>query len=168
MEKSLWGPLLGVVIALGAFWFFQSKAYSKILLKTDRTKTAFLKTQIGEGTFFVEIANTPQKRTLGLSYRAQLDHDRGMLFIFDKAGPYSFWMKGMNFPLDFVWLSGETIIDVTENVPPPCGKNILTKCIQMLRTVTANKPFNQVLELNGGMVKKYHITPGEQIRFLKD
>lgn len=48
----------------------------------------------------VEIADTPERRRIGLSKRASLPADYGMFF--DKAGTY--WMKDVQFPLDLVFV----------------------------------------------------------------
>lgn len=48
----------------------------------------------------VEYAETPKDRGMGLSLRPDLDSGSGMLF--DKVGAY--WMKGVNFPLDILFL----------------------------------------------------------------
>ena len=68
---------------------------------------------IGSVTFAAEIANTGELRTKGLSERDALDSETGMLFIFDDGRASAFWMKGMRFPLDFVWIgSGCTVVAV--------------------------------------------------------
>lgn len=58
--------------------------------KTSRTKCAA----------FVEIADTAERRRVGLSKRASMDDMGGMFF--DCKGP--FWMKDVNFPLDLCYL----------------------------------------------------------------
>lgn len=55
-----------------------------------------------------EIADTPEERSLGLSGRPGLAADRGLLFVFDRAGLHSFWMKDMRFPIDIIWLVRRT------------------------------------------------------------
>ena len=58
--------------------------------KTGKTKCAA----------FVEIADTAERRRVGLSKRASMDEMGGMFF--DCKGP--FWMKDVNFPLDLCYL----------------------------------------------------------------
>lgn len=75
------------------------------------------------GDIYVRVAHTDITRELGLSYFKTLPADQGMLFLFDQPGRYPFWMKGMNFPLDIIWLkkvSGDTfqVVYVAENVDP--------------------------------------------------
>ncbi len=75
------------------------------------------------GNIYVRVAHTDITRELGLSYFKTLPADQGMLFLFDQSGRYPFWMKGMNFPLDIIWLkkvSDNTfrVVYVAENVDP--------------------------------------------------
>lgn len=75
--------------------------------------------QIGTTTIIAEIADTKEKRGLGLSGRPALPADGGMLFVFDQPGNYGFWMKDMNFPIDIVWLdANKKIIGTTKNLQP--------------------------------------------------
>jgi uncharacterized membrane protein (UPF0127 family) len=40
--------------------------------------------------------------------------------VFNAEAEHGFWMKGMRFPLDFIWISGDRrVVALTENVPPP-------------------------------------------------
>ncbi|MEO0077233.1 MAG: DUF192 domain-containing protein, partial [candidate division WOR-3 bacterium] len=66
----------------------------------------------------VELANTPEKRALGLMHRKQLDWNSGMLFIFEQEGIYPFWMKFTQIPLSIAFISRDNVIlDILEMVP---------------------------------------------------
>jgi uncharacterized membrane protein (UPF0127 family) len=65
----------------------------------------------------VEVARTRAEQTLGLGERDSLAWDRGMLFVYDRPGFYGFWMKGMRFDIDIVWIRDGRIVDVTHRVP---------------------------------------------------
>ncbi len=60
---------------------------------------------IAERKVKVDLATTPEAHAQGLSGRKELKENEGMLFVFDKPGKYSFWMKDMNFPIDIIWVS---------------------------------------------------------------
>ena len=65
-----------------------------------------------------EVANTMKKRAEGLMYREHLAKDRGMLFTFDQAQPWTFWMKNTKIPLDIIWMNEKKqIIHIARNVP---------------------------------------------------
>jgi uncharacterized membrane protein (UPF0127 family) len=69
--------------------------------------------RVGDQTFFVEVADTSEARSIGLMHRKKLSPDAGMLFVFDTPGQHQFWMKNTLIPLDVIWISPEKkIIDV--------------------------------------------------------
>lgn len=104
----------------------------------------------------IEIADTEQKRTLGLSNRSFLPENSGMLFVFDKPDYYSFWMKDMFFPLDFIWIDQNLrIIDITKNVDPKTYPEIFKP----------KMPAQYVLEVNAWWADKLQAKIGDQIFF---
>ncbi len=72
-----------------------------------------------QGSVYAEVVDTPQSRAKGLSGRASLADDEGMLFIFEHPGKYGFWMKDMLFPIDMIWISENgTVMHIERNVSP--------------------------------------------------
>lgn len=65
----------------------------------------------------VEIAETPEERTAGLSGREEVPADTGMLFVLPERGP-GFWMKDTLVPLSVAFLArcGE-IVDIMDMEP---------------------------------------------------
>ncbi|MCH9010190.1 MAG: DUF192 domain-containing protein [Chloroflexi bacterium] len=117
---------------------------------------------IGSVTFAAEIANTGELRTKGLSERDALDSQTGMLFIFDDGRASAFWMKGMRFPLDFVWIgSGCTVVAVTKNVPNVAPETPVSALPLYKSFVEAE--YN--LEINAGEVEKLGIGIGDPVTF---
>lgn len=145
MKKIL---LLLAILSFGGLVFI-----SKGLSPADvKFKTIY----INSHKFIVEIADTDEKRVKGLSDRDTLAQNAGMLFVFPTPGFYRFWMKDMKFPLDFVWINDDRIVDLTENVPA-------TTSSSDLKTFTAKYPFDKVLEVNAGTVKLFNIAIGDTI-----
>jgi hypothetical protein len=64
-----------------------------------------LQVQVGAQTFNVSIAASDFARQRGLSGRPHLNKEAGMWFVFPEPGVQGFWMHGMNFPIDLIWLS---------------------------------------------------------------
>ena len=84
----------------------------------------------------------------------------GMLFVFESGAASSFWMKGMRFALDFVWISsGCEVVGVTVDVPPPASAN------SNLATYSSPAPAAYVFEINAGEVAAHDIAVGDPVRF---
>lgn len=73
---------------------------------------------IGDAAFDVEIVDTFLSRAKGLSGRLALPRGKGMLFVFPDTQVQNFWMKDMHFPIDIVWIYGNHVVGITENIPP--------------------------------------------------
>jgi len=110
--------------------------------------------KINESTFLVLIADTPDKRALGLSGRKDLALGQGMLFVFDEPGDYPFWMKDMNFSIDILWINENyKIVYILENVAPETYPNAFASPEKSLF----------VLELPMGTVAEKGIKKGDTI-----
>ena len=107
-----------------------------------------------------EIADNKDKRTKGLSDRISLATDSGMLFVYPEPDKYIFWMKGVKFPLDFIWISGDKIVDIFENVQPP----IEGQKDSDLPVYSSPQMVDKVLELNAGVAQKLNLKVGDIIK----
>lgn len=114
---------------------------------------------INDNKIKVEIADTQGKRSKGLGGRESLASDSGMLFIFPKEDKYPFWMKGLNFPLDFVWIKGDKVVDILQNIPPPAEG---TKD-ESLPIYLPKEEVDKVLEVNAGTSERLNIKVGDKI-----
>ncbi|MEM2238061.1 MAG: DUF192 domain-containing protein [Candidatus Caldarchaeum sp.] len=105
----------------------------------------------------VEVADTPEKRALGLSGRDMLPEGWGMLFVFKKPVRYSFWMYGMSFPLDVIWISEDgRVVYVVENAKP-CPVD------DICQPYEPSEDALYVAEVNAGFLKKYQIGVGSRV-----
>ena len=114
-----------------------------------------IQSQKGEVGFQVEVAATPEKRELGLMYRRDLPATHGMLFIFPAERVNSFWMKNTPLPLDMIFISRDRRIVgiVHETVPFSLdGRSV-------------SVPSQYVLEINGGLSRRYGFKTGDVVRF---
>lgn len=125
------------------------------ILQTLGKKTS--KISINDHVIRVEIASSPISQSKGLSNRTSLKDDEGMLFTFPRKDLYSFWMKEMNFPLDFIWIDKETVVDVSRNIP------VFTS--GELQTYSGRLPYDKVLEISAGSADKYGIKIGDKVTF---
>lgn len=105
----------------------------------------------------VEIADTVEERAVGLMNRSELSRDRGMLFIFEQPGKYSFWMKNTLISLDIVWISESfEIVEIEEDVQP-C---VTSEC----KSYGGSVPAQYVLEVNTGEVERNGFAKGDLVQ----
>jgi hypothetical protein len=74
---------------------------------------------VGDHAVVVEIVRTPAEQSLGLGNRDSLEWGRGMLFVYEKTGFLSFWMKRMRFDIDIVWIRDGRVVGISAFVPYP-------------------------------------------------
>src|SRR5579872_3076587 len=119
--------LLGCLILLAIVIFWPMKSQAPATFGTTEYKTTTL--TMGKGAsvevFNAEIADTPALQELGLSYRPSIGKNDAMLFVFPVSTPnLQFWMNGMNFPLDIIWLdSDKKIVFMEKNLSPATYPN---------------------------------------------
>ncbi|HEY4521530.1 MAG TPA: DUF192 domain-containing protein [Candidatus Paceibacterota bacterium] len=102
----------------------------------------------------VELADTEEKRTKGLSGIKKLQENSGMLFIFEIPAEYHFWMKDMRFPLDIIWIGeNKKIVAISENIFPETYP----------ASFSPSEPVKYVLEVNAGWTNKNGVRVGEFI-----
>jgi uncharacterized membrane protein (UPF0127 family) len=140
------------VLAFGAGWYFFFGRANAALSRTS--------VSIGSATFSVEVASTFAEQARGLSYRTSLGENAGMLFTFSSSTVQSFWMKDMHFPLDMIWISGDTVDGFAQNVPAPASGTALWS----LPIYASPDHTDKVLEVNAGMVAKYNIKVGDSVK----
>lgn len=94
----------------------------------------------GEKKLIVEVADSDCKRMLGLSGRSSIRDEEGMLFDFENTGEHGFWMKGMQFPIDILWLDDNLkIVNIEKSLTPSTfpkiyGKNFISKYVLEVRS----------------------------------
>jgi uncharacterized membrane protein (UPF0127 family) len=141
-KKLLLSSFLLVTLAVSGFLLRDYSFYGN-KLKTIR---------IGEKKFRVEVVDTPSKTSKGLGERKKICEKCGMLFEFQEKKRYSFWMEGMKFDLDIIWIDGSEIVHIAKNVP------YLSREIIMPESKA-----DRVLEINAGLAEKYGLKIGDKI-----
>ena len=113
-----------------------------------------VKVKLAGQTIQAEVAATLEARAKGLSGRRVLKPGQGMLFVFDRADYYPFWMKEMRFPIDIVWIDNGQVVDFAAEAPPDHRPE---------RPVYKPRaPASLVLELPAGFVQKYGLKMGDK------
>jgi uncharacterized membrane protein (UPF0127 family) len=112
---------------------------------------------IDSANFTVEVASTMIEQARGLSYRTSLGENAGMLFVFSSGTVQSFWMKDMNFPLDMIWISGNTVVGFAQDAPAEPNVAFPSQIFSSPNNT------DKVLEVNAGTVAKYNIKVGDTV-----
>lgn len=115
--------------------------------------------KINDQIIVVDIARDSETRARGLAGRAGLGVNEGMLFLFDEAAPYPFWMKGVSFPIDIVWIAGNEIVAIYERVPPEPGVPD-----RELKNYVPPVPVDKVLELAAGRTSLLRASVGDTVK----
>ena len=133
-----------VILAFAKFNGFSFLSFSKPVAEINGKKINLL------------VANDDKSRQVGLSGKKSLPENEGMLFVFEKKGKYSFWMKETLIPLDMIFIDENTIVDIVKNAQPAKGNNPLP-------IYTPKAEANYVLEVNGGLSDKNAFKPGDKV-----
>ncbi len=129
------------------FYFFLQKNPDYGNDKEERIK-------INGTEFIIEISETQEKLAKGLSGRDGLCENCGMVFKFSEKGNWSFWMKGMRFDLDIIWIEGDEVVYMAKYVP-----------YDSQETITPDVKADKVLEINSGKSDQLGLKPGDRIIF---
>lgn len=155
MKKYMFLMISLLLLSLGAIG---SLSFSTFGLKYQ---TAIVELQGQE--FFVQIADTQRKQTKGLSQRQTLESNQGMLFVYSKEQPLTFWMKDTLIPLDIVFFNKDGSFNSLHHSMTPCPtvKHATTQCT----LYKSENPAQFALELKGGTVQSLTSDP-QQLRLI--
>lgn len=103
----------------------------------------------------IEIADIESERTIGLMHRRSMPDTQGMLFIFEREEPRSFWMRNTLIGLDILYVKEDgTIESIAKYCVPKSEKSIPSR-----------GPALYVLELIEGFCDIYNVEVGDKIDF---
>ncbi|MAI79117.1 MAG: hypothetical protein CL917_09270 [Deltaproteobacteria bacterium] len=111
---------------------------------------------IGHSRIPVELALTPEEQRLGLGERDTLSWGHGLLFVFDQPNFRRFWMKGMRFDIDIIWIRDGRISSIARDVRHVLGENG--------PTVMSSELVDQVLEVPAGFSQSQGWRKGQKVR----
>ena len=106
--------------------------------------------------FYVEVADTQELRRRGLSGRAQLADDKGMLFVM--AGPswMRMWMKDCLIPLDVLYFDRDKKLINFQTMAVPSAE----KADNDLPEYPSDKPAQYALEVVAGTARRLGLKQG--------
>jgi uncharacterized membrane protein (UPF0127 family) len=127
---------------------FKKEGNLKLVRSTNDSLIATLDIEIAEGEY---------ETATGLMYRSSMEDHQGMLFIFERESPLSFYMKNTQFPLDIIYLNEDLqIVEVYRDTKPFDPK-----------ALPSRKPAKYVLEVNAGLVAQWKLLPIDRAEFTR-
>ncbi|MGI0049371.1 MAG: DUF192 domain-containing protein, partial [Nitrososphaera sp.] len=82
--------------------------------------------------------------------------------VFSTEREHSFWMKGMKFPIDIIWLDDDKEVVHVEHSLEPCIPD------EFCQPYDPDDNSLYVLETVAGFAQKYNVTDGTQVEFNLD
>ena len=154
------------ILVTGLLGTFSCKDNPKTIVKTEPVvfkkegELNIIKQKIDSllTTLDIEIAETEYETQTGLMYRASMESNQGMLFIFPEERMHSFYMKNTEIPLDLIFIKADsTVASFQENAAPYDESGL-----------SSQVPVKYVLEVNAGLAEKWLLEVGDKIDFKKD
>lgn len=131
---------------------FKAYAQEPMLLPVD-AQPLTIKTGLGQITYDVEIAVTPEQTEAGLMFRKNFPENRAMLFKFASERVVSMWMANTPLPLDMLFLDKNgKIVAIIEHAHP-----------YSTRIISSHVPASFTIEINAGQVAVKKIQKGQRI-----
>ena len=121
----------------------------------SNTQNSVSQVEINDQKISVEVVKDLESQVKGLSGRKSLPQNAGMLFVYNEKDFRTFWMRDMEFAIDIIWIDGEKIVEITENLPVPTDENI--------PSYTSKAKVDKALEVNAGFVKGNSIEVGNDV-----
>jgi len=119
---------------------------------SSRTEPLWIETAGGRVDYRVEIADDEVERQHGLMYRTAMPDGHGMLFIFERAKPQSFWMHNTYMPLDIIYIGADgRIVSIVQGRPFDD------------RPLPSGAPALGVLEIYAGKAAEQGINVGDRV-----
>jgi len=153
----LFALFLVIVGALSLILNYQKGG--KAIFTFEKTPEKTPTVTINDHSFRVTVAVSQQEQEIGLSKTKSLQQDQGMIFLFQKPGHYSFWMKDMKFPIDIIYINQDTIVTIKENALPPKNNT------ENPTIYNPTEPSDKVLEIQAGLSQKYNFKNGDKVKY---
>ncbi len=115
--------------------------------------------RIGSAVWDVDLALNDAQRRRGLAGRAYLDESEGMLFMYPKAAPRAYCMRGCLIPLDIAFIDSDLRIVKIYTMAAERDRRGLV-------TYSSHVPAQYVLEVSAGAFSRNGVVEGAKVVFL--
>ena len=125
-RRIIWGMVFFLVLLVGGVYVVQSPLLYQVTGANpdgyDRVNvTAYSENGTELATVRVRVADTQEKRYLGLSNTSELAMGEGMLFVHESVGTHGYVMRDMAFPLDIVFIDADERVTTIHHAGVPEG-----------------------------------------------
>jgi uncharacterized membrane protein (UPF0127 family) len=122
-------------------------------LARTQTEVLTIVTSSGRHAFEVEIADSETEKAMGLMFRRSLPRRSGMLFLHDRAGELTMWMKNTFISLDMIFIRGNGVVHRVVRGTEPFSEDIISSQGNVMA----------VLEVAAGVADEIGLKPGDRI-----
>ncbi len=114
--------------------------------------------KIGESRLNLLVAKTFTEKQAGVSVLSKLEIGEGMIFQFKIPMRYGFWMRGVRFPIDIIWIRSKKVVGINHGVPAGRGISLLS-----LQAYYPPVMVDCVIEVAGGEAERLGINVGDDL-----
>jgi uncharacterized protein len=143
-----------LLATLLAFWLIAAQTGCDQKPKSGLPLTSM---QIGSEHFNLEMALNTHDQEVGLMHRDSLDADHGMVFVFPREEPQTFWNHDVHFGLDLIFLGADAHVVSLKHLNPYDDT-----------AVPSDAPAQYVIELNSGTTARLRVKVGDHLTLPND
>ncbi len=157
MKQAMNGTRFAIT-ACGAIFcllvaFFATPTWASQNIDSPNEQLTIQVSEFHNQKFRVHLARSSEERSRGLMFVRKMPEDVGMLFLYDRPGRLSMWMKNTYIPLDIIFIGADgRIIRIARNTEP-----------HSLASIASGGPAIAVLELNGGISDTLGLAVGQRV-----
>ncbi len=118
---------------------------------------------VGGDPLHVLVAKNRYQHKKGLGGRETLGKYDGMIFLFSFPKKYGFVMRGMEFPIDIIWIFNGEVVDFAQNVQLEPGASE-----EALKRYYPRKEANLVLEVPSGWSTAHGLEIGDRLEVIDE
>ena len=150
MLKSIYSVLFSFFCALAWVGCSDNASPSSTVVAGADT---YFPLEVGEARLRVQLALSRPEQQQGLMYRQEMASDAGMLFVFERAGQRSFWMRNTYLPLDILYIDRSGIVQEIYPMFPLVEESVVSRSEEIV----------MALEINQGEAQRQQISVGDKL-----
>jgi hypothetical protein len=144
-----------VLIIISVLIILASFGYHYYYISNNNYETVKIKFENGS-KLSAYLADTFKKQKIGLAAFKNLGQNEGMIFVYNDNAPRAIWMKGMNYPIDVIWLDkSKKVVKINSEVKPSSYP----------KSFDSQKEVRYFIETNAGWVTENNIKIGQDVSF---